>query len=475
MASRLFLIALLVLCTSADTSNPLSQKVQAVAKAHPEATLGFYAIDVSNGSVLAAHQAQTNMAPASILKTLTTAAALELLGADYRFETEFACSGSVKDGVLEGNLHVLPSGDPSMASRYLNNGSTPTTVYGDLISFLKENGITAIEGKIVLELHSFDPERVPPSWSFDDLGNYYGASVAPLNCFDNTIYLNFASGPAGTLSTLKSMEPQVPGLSYTNEVEAARIGYDNAYVFGAPRQYNQSLRGQIPENRTSFKIKASMPEPELLAMLQLVKELRGAGINVPQGAVSFKKEAATEKYCLSFTHRSASLAQLVKITNIESNNQFAEALLKAIALQKTGQWSRKKGLETIEKFFSDKISIGQANLYDGSGLSRFNGVSPQMMAELMRYMWTSPNKNAFYQSLPIAGVSGSIGNMFKGSRAENNLRAKSGYIDKVRSYSGYTKTATGRVAAFTIIVNNYATTSTAMRNELESVLRVLAD
>lgn len=475
MLSRLFLVALLVLGTASQLPNRLDQKLAEVAKAHPETTLGFYAVDLSNGQVLASHRAETNMAPASILKTLTTAAALEILGASYRFETTFACSGNLVNGSLKGNLHVLPSGDPSLGSRYFNDGTRPNEVYQKLIAFLKEKGVTAIDGKLILELHQFDSERVPPSWSFDDLGNYYGASVGPMNCFDNTIYLDFASGRAGTTTQLKGMNPDVAGLTFENEVLAARIGYDNAYVYGAPRQYNRSLRGQIPENRSSFKVKASMPEPELFAMLQLVKELRAAGIEVPQGAVSFRNEVATEKHIFHYSHFSPSLTQLVKTTNMESNNQFAEALLKAIALQKTGEWSRKKGIGAVEKFFADKISIGNANLYDGSGLSRFNGVSPKMMAELMAYMWTSPNKKAFYESLPIAGVSGSIKGMFKGSKAQNNLRAKSGYVDKVRSYSGYTKTATGTVAAFTIIANNYACSSSAMRNDLESVLRTLAD
>lgn len=472
---RVFAIALLVLCTSADLSNNLSQQLTKVAKAHPEATLGFYAVDIESGAVLGSHNELKNMAPASTLKTLTTAAALELLGPEYRFETRFGFSAPIENGALKGNLHVIPSGDPSMGSKYYNGGKAPTTLYGSLVAFLKEKGIESIEGKLVLELEGFETERVPPSWSFDDLGNYYGASVGPLNCFDNTIFLNFSSGNAGSITKLESTEPQVPGLTFSNEVEAAKIGYDNAYVYGAPRQYNRTLRGQIPQNRASFKVKASMPEPEMFAMLQLVKELRSAGIEVPQGAVSFKKEAQPNRHEHEHSIKSPTIAQLVKTTNMESNNQFAEALIKAIGKKQSGLWSRKKGLEAIKDYFSDKISISGANLYDGSGLSRFNGVSPKMMAELMRYMWASKHKNVFYESLPVAGVSGSIKGMFKGSKAQNNLRAKSGYIDKVRSYSGYTKTATGKVAAFTVIVNNYETTSTSMRNDLESILRTLAD
>jgi len=468
-------LVLLVFCMSADVSSNLSQQLIKVAKAHPEATLGFYAIEIESGAVIGTYNEAKNMAPASTLKTLTTAAALEILGPDYRFQTRFGYSAPIEEGILKGNLHVTPSGDPTLGSKYFNGGTAPDNIYGSLVSFLKERGIKGIQGKLVLELHGFETERVPPSWSFDDLGNYYGASVGPMNCFDNTVFLNFSSGNAGSITKLESTSPQIPGLTFSNEVEAAKIGYDNAYVYGAPRQYNRTLRGQIPQNRTSFKIKASMPEPEMFAMLQLVKELRNAGIEVPKGAVSFRKEVPASKQEHEHVIASPSLAQVVKTTNMESNNQFAEALVKAIGKKQKGLWSRKKGLEAIKEHFADKISIAQANLYDGSGLSRFNGVSPKMMAELMRYMWATKHKDLFYESLPVAGVSGSIKGMFKGSKAQNNLRAKSGYIDKVRSYSGYTKTATGKVAAFTVIVNNYETTSTVMRNDLELILRTLAD
>jgi len=476
MKRALVLILLFISCSSADLSDNLRARINQIANAHPEASLAFYAVDVNSGEVICAHNAQMNLAPASILKTLTTAAALELLGPDFRFTTRFIFPNKIENGSLNGNIHVLPGGDPSLGSRFFNEGIPPENVFRELIEFLQSKGVKSIKGKIILHTHGFETERVVPNWSYDDLGNYYGASVAPLNCFDNTVFITFKSAGTGTPTLVTGMTPDISGLSFKNEVIAANIGYDNAYVYGSPRQYNRVLRGEIPANRSSFKVKASMPEPELYAMQQLVKELRNNEIEVPVAAVSIINEPAPEsKGYLVHEMKSQPLSEIVKVVNIESHNLFAEGLLRAIALEKGGYWSREKAIKEVKAYFADKIKLENCNLYDGSGLSRFNGVSAQMMAELMEYMWHSKNKNVFYESLPVAGVSGSIKGMFKGSKAQNNLRAKSGYLEKVRSYSGYTKTATGKVAAFTVMVNNYATKSSVMRNDIESILRALAD
>ena len=476
----LYTFFLLTLPLTGSLHDNLHNRTIEFSKNHPEASIGFYAYDINSKAVIYEYNSEKNLAPASALKALTTASAIEILGGDFRFETGLIVGGSIKNGMLEGDLHIIPSGDPTIGSKYFNGGETPKELFSQWVLELKTMGIQAISGKVILEMNGFELERVPPKWSYEDLGNYFGASLAPLNCFDNQIYLSFKSGTAGSRTTLLKATPSVPELRYQNNVEAANIRYDNAYVFGAPRQYNQSLRGQIPANRTSFQIKASIPEPELFFAQQLVKELRNGGIQVPQGAISINQKEKEFKILEKLSPlRSPTLSKIIAITNLESNNLFAESLVKAISLKRAGVWSRVKGLELMIDFWHSKgVELSTAHLHDGSGLTRYNGVSARQLTEIMVYMWQSKNRTVFYKSLPIAGVSGSISGMFKGSNAVNNLRAKSGYLNRVRSYTGYTKTAFGKEAAFTLLVNNYhdATSSkTSVKLDMELLMRTLAD
>lgn len=467
------LIVLAASCFLSFSSKPtICDTVNAVAQRHTEATLGFYAFDVSANVGICAYNSDKNLSPASTLKMLTTISALEILGADERFRTRFLYDGKIKNGTLQGNLIVIPDGDPTMGSRYFDTDDAFVAV----ANALSKKGILKIEGKLILNQNGFDTERIPANWSFDDLGNYYGASLAPFNWSDNTTFVSFKSGTAGSKTEIISIEPSVAELNFNNEVVAANIGYDNAYVYGAPRQYNRTIRGEIPANRAAFKIKASVPEPELFAMQCLVAQLRNTGIEVPYGAVSITENCDLETAELLIEVSSPTLLEIIAVTNIESNNLFAEALLKMIGHRKTGEWSRQKGLDVIKDFWKEKgIDLSAANLYDGSGLSRFNGISPKQIVEVLKYEYKSSLFADFRATLPMAGVSGSLKRMLQGSKAVNNLSAKSGYIEKVRSYCGYVTAANGHLVVFSVIINNYSCSATEARNELELIMKELAE
>lgn len=456
----------------------LRSKMMEMVKNHPEATFGFHVYNIDDKAIIYDFNDRANLTPASTLKALTTASALEILGPEFRFTTRAMISGTIKDGILNGNFHVFPSGDPTTGSSYFTKNET-SGLFSDWILALKELGVKKISGKVILECHGFETQRVPPKWSYEDLGNYFGAALGPLNCYDNRVYLTFRSGKVGSIATLVEAKPSVPKLQYKNEVVAAAIKYDNAYVFGAPRQYNQTLRGEIPANRSSFTIKAAVPEPEIFFAQQLVTELRNNEIEVPYGALSVNESRVSKepKKELPVLY-SPMLADIVRVTNIESNNLFAEALLKAIALKNAGAWSLELGREEVVSFWKLKgIDLSLSNLYDGSGLTRYNGISARTLTEIMTYMWSSESKKAFYASLPVAGQSGSLSNMLKGSSADGLLRAKSGYLDKIRAYTGYTKTATGQVAAFTLFVNNYneSSASVSIKKEMEALMKTISD
>ncbi len=458
---------------SFKADSPIYAVIDGIANRHPEATFGVYAYDLDDEKGVCAFNSEKNLAPASTLKLLTTLTAIELFEPNESlFNTIFQYSGFIEKGILHGDIVIEASGDFTMGSRYFELEDP----FKLLASKLSEKGINELDGKVVLNLNGFEDERIPNNWSFDDLGNYYGASLAPFNWSDNTTFITFKSGSIGSKTEILKLEPPVAELEFDNQVVAANIGYDNAYVFGAPRQYNRIIRGEIPANKSEFKIKASVPEPELFAMQCLVAELRNSGIEVPYGAVSIVNYYNGKITGGLLNVKSPTLLEIIKVTNIESNNLFAEGILKAIGLKMTGQWSRTSGIESIKTFWRENgIDLSTANIYDGSGLSRFNGISPKQMVELLKFEKHSMKFDDFRSSLPIAGVSGSLKTMLKGTKAERNLMAKSGYIEKVRAYAGYVTAANRNLVAFSIVVNNYNCSATSARTELEIIMRALAD
>lgn len=470
---KILVIFISIVALSFRADKPLCTVVDGVANRHPEATFGFYAYDIDSDKGICAYNSDKNLAPASTLKLLTTLTALEVFGAESTpFHTQFQYNGKIENGTLKGDVIVSATGDFTMGSRYFDRPNPFETVANKMI----EKGIAKIDGKIILDLNGFEQERIPANWSFDDLGNYYGASLAPFNWSDNTTFITFKSGAVGQKTEVVSMDPPVSELEFDNQVLGANIRYDNAYVYGAPRQYNRTIRGQIPANRNEFKIKASVPEPELFGMQCFVATLREKGIEVPYGAVSIVDDYTDPITDIFIEIISPTMSEIIAVTNMESNNLFAEGLLKAIAHRLTGDWSRTKGIFAVKDFWKEKgVDLDNTNLYDGSGLSRFNGISPKQLVELLKFEAKSENFEEFKSTLPIAGVSGSLKTMLKGSKAENNLSAKSGYIEKVRAYAGYVTASNGNLVAFAVVVNNYHCSASEARKELELIMRAIAD
>ncbi|MFY0673946.1 MAG: D-alanyl-D-alanine carboxypeptidase/D-alanyl-D-alanine-endopeptidase [Bacteroidia bacterium] len=470
---KVFILFISVIVFSFKADQPLCTVVDGVANRHSEATFGFYAYDIDSEKGICAYNSDKNLAPASTLKLLTTLTALEVFGAESTpFHTQFQYKGKIENGTLKGDVIVSATGDFTMGSRYFDRPNPFETVANKM----KEKGINKIDGKIILDLNGFEEERIPANWSFDDLGNYYGASLAPFNWSDNTTFITFKSGAAGEKTEIINMTPPVSELEFDNQVLGANIRYDNAYVYGAPRQYNRCIRGQIPANRNEFKIKASVPEPELFGMQCFVANLREMGIDVPYGAVSIVDDYQEQIADVFIEIISPTMSEIIAVTNMESNNLFAEGLLKAIAHRLTGEWSRTKGVFAVKDFWKEKgIDLTNTNLYDGSGLSRFNGISPKQLVELLKYEAKSDYFEDFKSTLPIAGVSGSLKTMLRGTKAENNLIAKSGYIEKVRGYCGYVTASNGNLVAFSVVVNNYHCSATEARKELELIMKALAN
>jgi len=432
-------------------------------------SVGIAVFDLFDGTVLAEHNSRTLLAPASTLKLVSTATALEILGPDYRFKTSLGYSGDIdeKSGILSGNLVVKGGGDPTLGSVWLEEVTKPEAFLDSWVAELKKRGVSKISGDLVMDVSVFEGSSVPGNWTWEDIGNYYGAGPSALTVFDNMIRLYFDSPlKPGEPVTLVRTEPQVPGILWQNEVSSSLINRDMAYVYGSPWGDKRVITGTIPTGKKDFLVKASMPEPPLILGNVLLEKLMNAGIRV---AGPVKVTAESQPFNLLATHASPKLAEMVKPLNHESINLFADHLVLQMALEKTGIGSFEAGLNQIHSFWKENGIRDTFFLDDGSGLSRFDAISAEQLTRMLQFMQRGKNAATFRESLPCAGK-GTLSGFSVADFPGKSLQCKSGSIDKVRAYAGYLKCDSGREVAFAVLVNNYSCSSTEMGRKLQKLI-----
>lgn len=440
-------------------------------KALKNASIGFYAYNLTDNKAIINHNGDLALIPASSLKLITTATALEVLGETYRFTTTISYSGEIKNGVLNGDIIIKGGGDPSLGShRY-------RSYYGDFIinwaAEIKKLSIDSINGKIIADASIFDNE-VPATWIWQDLGNYFGAGANGLSIYENFYTLTLSSQNKAQKTTISGVSPHIPFLSIDNNVLGTVTNRDLSFIYGGPFQYNRYISGEIPNNRSEFKVKGSIPDPAYLCAYELDSILKTIGVKI-----AFKpstKRLLGDRYIENATIKitstqSPTLASLIQQTNLYSINLYAEHLLNHIGLNMKKEGTTTTGAEALINFWKEKgIDTDGMYIYDGSGLSRFNTITTKQLVAILNKMNKSSNKDIFYNSLAISGKSGTLSSIARGTAAEGKIYGKSGYMTNVRSYSGYVTTNSNKKIAFAIIVNNYNCSAYEMKKMLEKIM-----
>ena len=474
-----------------------------------EQTPGFSTAQVGfsllqpDGQVLFGHQEQKAFVPASTLKAVVTAAALDVLGPEHRFRTRLVVDGFIQDSVLEGNVWIIGEGDPSLGSdrENLPGGAAILKAW---IAALRAAGIRKINGQVIGDGRFYGAPEIPGGWAWDDLGNYYAPVLTGLTFDENRSYLSFNTPDnVGAATTLLRVEPDLPGWLWVNECTTGSPGSrDQCYLYSAPGFKTIYARGTIPAGRQNFSVEGSWPDPDLAAAQRLVLALQAAGMEVNGGAASalLPPEMLTtqaqpgqqpeqslnangvspvwkerpEKITEIWVGYSPALRDLVRWTNEKSLNPYAESFLRALG-QKSGDASIDGGRKALETWLRERPAISDAgwNLDDGSGLSRRNTVTPSGMTNLMVWCLRQPWSDFFYQSLPRSGQSGTLRNLMPSSAGR--IAAKSGSLNGTRGYVGFVQGASEQRYPFCIIVNNAEAGPAALRTAFEPLFNAMLD
>lgn len=470
----------IIISNSAISQNAIQASINAFAANGnlSNASISFEAVDLSTGKVVASYDPNRSLPTASIAKLFSTATALEIAGPEYSSQTRIYLEGKVdSNGVLNGNVWIRGGGDPSLGSKYFFEGNQNSFLQ-DWAESLMKIGIQKINGSVIADASAFGYEPVPDGWNWSDLGNYYGAGPSGLTLFDNLVEYDFKVPSAGQLTTLKSINPEVPGLVFHNYIEASSKAGDNAYLYGGPYNLDRYGTGTLPAGRSSFIVKGSLPDPELQCAYELDKRLRESGISVSEPVQTYrkmdKKKVDYTNFQLIHTTTGTRLIEIINETNFRSINLFAEHMINTAGFVKTGDGSYSKGLEVMRTFWEGKIDTKGLTINDGSGLSRSNGFSAHHFTELLKYMNSSKYKEQYFTSLPVAGVSGTLKSVCSGEAAHGKMKAKSGSMNRIRSYAGYIESASGKKYAFALIVNNFNCSSSQVKSLMESVFNTMA-
>ena len=459
-----------------DYQTAVDRFVQAPEFVH--ASVGVAIIDPDGNRLLAHHAANRSLLPASNLKVVTTATALQLLGPEHRFETQLQLDGRVStDGTLEGNLILVGGGDPVLGSDRLKTADNLETLLARLTEAVRGRGIRRITGAVVGDDRYFGAAAVPHQWQWNDLGNYYAAGANGLNIHENLYYLDFQRGArTGSPTQVVGTRPNVP-LQFRNEVTSAgpRSG-DNAYIFGAPYTYTRTVRGTIPSGSGTFTVKGSLPDPPLFAAQLLTDHLRAAGIEVvasPSTSRYLELPAAFGETI--YVHQSPPLREIVERANLRSVNLYCEVLLLHIGRALNAGPDRADAVRALQTYWTERgVDAEGWWQLDGSGLARANGITVRQIALIL----AKATKDArtfpdFETSLPLAGSTGSLRRRMTGTTTRGRVRGKTGTLSRVRAYSGYFYPSPDRPIAYSIMLNNYTGSGGAARRRMEELLSAL--
>ncbi|MFZ2339242.1 MAG: D-alanyl-D-alanine carboxypeptidase/D-alanyl-D-alanine-endopeptidase [Bacteroidales bacterium] len=456
--SKKYQALLLILFSVAASGQERALKILLADPVMSGASFSGCILNTKDGTTVWEYNSGESLIPASVMKVVTTAAALELLGPDYSFHTRLGYTGNLnkRTGVLSGDLIILGGGDPSLGSPYF------TEHYGSFLSAwiqkIKESGIKTIKGRVICDDSRYDYQPVPSGWLWEDIGNYYGAGVYGLSLFDNTFLIHFRTSAEGSVPEITGFTPDICRYDLSNQL----ISFGNTdmgYVFSAPYGSYGWIAGSIPANRDDFELKASIPDPPLLMARLFDLMLDSAGIEVGLAPSTFRIEnARSSEMILLAEVESPPLASIIEVLNHESVNLYAEHLLKEIGLQFKGKGTTKSGIEILYSFIQDAgADTSGFFIEDGSGLSPLNAVTSKGLAGLMLYMHAGArHPEAFLNSLPEAGKEGTLKNAFRNPAFDLNLKAKSGSLTRTRSYTGYFTARSGSLMAFSILVNNFS-------------------
>ena len=464
-----------------DPNNPLEKLQYDIAQKFEDSNFvnahwGVQIKSLKTGETIYARNEKKMFMPASNMKLFTTSSAMIALGPNYRYTTRLVTNGEVKNGVLNGDLIMIGSGDPTISGRF--DSGKVTITFEQWADSLKALGINQIKGNIIGDDNCFDDEYYGAGWSADYETDYYAAQISGLSFNDNCVDIRVA--PSATIADVCSLTWS-PNTRYVNIINqtttVAETDSVNDIYFERKRGTNNIfVHGKLSIGKKPFIESVTVENPTMFTAMVLKEILELKGISVLGAVVDADDFADTIRYekskqLASFT--SLPYSEIIKTINKPSQNFYTEQVFRTMGKERYGVGSMDNGRAAAYPILSSwGVDTVRLRYADGSGLSRQDLITPSDIVSILSGMSKENSFLPFYESLPIAGIDGTIKGRMKGTKAESNVHAKTGSIGYVRSLSGYVTSSDGEQFVFSMIANHY-TVPTRLAEKIQDAVCVM--
>jgi D-alanyl-D-alanine carboxypeptidase/D-alanyl-D-alanine-endopeptidase (penicillin-binding protein 4) len=506
-ARSLVVLALCLLAAQVHAADrrPLAPRINAILSS-PDLSRAFWGIQVtslSTGEMLFSQNADKLFIPASNTKLFTTAAALALIGPNYKFRTTVESSGLIDvNGRLSGNLVLVGRGDPNLSGRVLpynlrtERSDVPVKVLEDLADDLLRKGLKYVDGDVVADDSYFAFERYGEGWTQDDLVWADGAPVSALTINDNVLFVNISPAERAGERALVSITPYAEYYTIDNRIITTPAGTGRKiFINREPGSMVLTLWGNMPVGDPGANEALAVEDPASFAAKLFRSLLEKRGITVSGRTETHHTELAslstlsvtalasshgggdtqslqqTRQPLILTSYESKPLSEDIRVINKVSQNLHAEIMLRLLGHEKGNAGTVEGGLEVLRGFLTTAgVPKEEYVFYDGSGLSRQNLVTPHAVVNLLQYASKQPWGKLYSETLPIAGLDGSLADRFHNTPAQGLVLAKTGSLDHVKSLSGYASTTGGDRVAFSIFVNNFGVPARQAQDAIDRIV-----
>ena len=463
-------------CAAACFAANLEERLDALVAASPAGGFaGIHVVEAATGKTLYQRNQDRLFLPASNLKILTSALALERLRPDYRFTTRVVREAS-------GDIVLVGSGDPSLSDRVYpyrkeQSAGPPLEAIELMADAIAARGIKRIDGDVVGDDRWFPWDPYPPSWSEDDTLRDYGAPVSALSLNDNTVTVVITPNHAGELAALhvdRAFEYLIIENRVMSVAQGGEVAVHTRRVAGS-RQW--VLTGNIPQ---SVVVTLPVDDPALYAASALYDALTRRGIAI-HGRAAARHRAIGEPYVAVEGDELASrtsppLSELLQVMDKVSANLHAEMLLREVGRVTRGEATTEAGLAEMSAYLTAAgAEAGDWRFEDGSGLSRNTLVTPRLLTHILARLAQSADRDVWISFWPAGGEDGTLSRRLCCLSGSRGVRAKTGTLSRALSLSGYADSETHGKLAFSILVNDFAAPPSEVLQWIDKIATALLE
>jgi D-alanyl-D-alanine carboxypeptidase/D-alanyl-D-alanine-endopeptidase (penicillin-binding protein 4) len=433
---------------------------------------GVMVKSLDRGDLLYERNGTSLLTPASNVKLFTSSAALGMLGPDTRLHTRLFRTGPIRKGVLQGDLILQGGGDPTLATEGPLRVQEGPTIE-QMVKDIQAAGISRVNGNVIVDAAAFTDDVYGHGWSWDDESEYYQPQITALSLNRGTVRLDYLPGGQPGDPIRLSVTPKTRYVEVINTSVTGPAGSENTLSISRDRGTNTiRVSGSLPLDFQGDYTRVPVENPHLYAGEVLREQLEKAGIAFDRPGAA-RTGTAPRISVLIRDYPSPPLSEIIRYMNKNSDNFYAEMLIRVLGLEEKGVGTAQAGTEAINAYLRQLGLDFRPDLVDGSGLSRKDQLSAEELVQLLIAVSRSSVAAPFTDSLPVAGVDGTLGSRMRNTAAANNLRAKTGSLTDVSALSGYVRTKDGERLVFSMIMNGY--TAGSLRQLQDTIGVTLAE